>query len=622
MPPSVHLLYDHSIDESRIDELVARIEALEGTLPQKHLFKKRRTRFESGARIYAMVPDEGFAPWLHRIAGHDVTVAILPYEGNPLQRKVYAVPKEMEEALALAADEESRRSRDLFLCCGEPTLEKALVGEEEWSGSVGVTEILRRLFSLHLRPMELATEKGQEVRTAALVVEGGMEAVMTKERPYYFKSGDDHCSRVAAVVYAPQSVLGVLKLRFFLAKRRKSAGDSLPEGIGTFKTRRLKIASADGSPLHLRIGPQKRQAEEVVLESVPMEAAVVTGWKECQSGEEKESVRVQNLPADSDLIAFFSKKSLPLIPIAAESTFAELFTKLRENARMDNAYLLLLLVSVLMATTGLFQDSSPTIIGAMILAPLMAPIVAFSMGVVRFDDTLLTRSGRTILLSTLIALGASALMAWALPFAQLTDQMSLRTHPTLLDLAVAIFSGVAAAYGYINSKVGESLAGVAIAVALVPPLCVSGIGIGWGSWHIFSNALLLYFTNIVGIMAAAGTTFYLMGYASKKYVSAAFFLKLALVAVVAVPLWLSTESVVEEQRVYKELSTYQNLTIDGKRVQVHLMEVHHREDGMHVHLTVTSDGPLNEMERSKIAQILRKKLGRKSRIIMVYRERF
>lgn len=618
--PVFFLLHDHALDKEFVANVSSTIESLVSAGPQRHPFQKRKKNYPSGSVLFVMISDDDFRDWLDSIRDTEATIVILPYEGNPVQQKSFAVPGKLEDAIALYTAENPQKISTFVRCNGEPTIQCLMAGESEWIERPHVTETLKTLFSMRLRGMQIKTAKGQEIKTAALMIEAGHEALLNRSRSYFFKASDNQCRRVSAVVYAPQSILGALKLRLFLANRKREEAESLPPGIGTLKAESLTITASDNQPFPLLCNGRKSEIRELLIESVPMKAGIVTGEKKCVSAEEKESVRIQNIPVDSDLVAFFSKKTLPLVPIAAEEAFAELFRKLRESAVMKRAYLVLLLVSVLMATTGLFQNSSPTIIGAMILAPLMAPIIAFSMGAIRFDDTLMRQSLKTVLLSILIALGASALFAWWMPFNHITEQMALRTHPTLLDLAVAIFAGIAAAYGYANAKVGESLAGVAIAVALVPPLCVSGIGLGWGSWSLFSNAFLLFLANIVGIVVASGAMFYLMGYASRKYASTAFFIKLLMVAVIAAPLWLSTRTLVAEEHIYEEFSKIGPVTLHGKTARIRLSKVRIEENELYAIVTVTVEENLTPEEKSLIARRIKSKLGEKVRLVFNYRE--
>ncbi len=619
------LLHDHRIGKEEADRICRTIEASTGRRTLARIFKKRKHLFEPGAHLYVMAEDGDFKEWLKHIRHIDLRIVLLPFKGNGLCREAYAIPDTLEEAIELANGESAHLLEHQVLCNGEVIIGCASAGESGWISGKGAVSMLeaavRNLFSLRLSPLQITTAKKKEISTASLLVETGAEALMQIKRPYFFKASDNQCRRIASVVYAPQSALEALKLRFFLAKRRFNPSETLPPGIGTIKSERIVLQSGSSAALELSVDGHKSEAREIRFETLPMNAKIVTGWKGCASGEEKESLRIQNLPQESELISFFSRKRLPLVPIASEEAFAELFMKLRSSARITASYLLLLLVSVLMASTGLFQNSSPTIIGAMILAPLMAPIVAFAMGAIRFDDTLMQRSTKTILLSVLIALGASALYAWWLPFTHITDQMAMRTHPTLLDLAVAIFAGIAAAYGYANSKVGESLAGVAIAVALVPPLCVSGIGIGWGSWPIFSNAFLLFLANIVGIIVASGAMFYLLGYASTRYASTAFFIKLLMVAVIAIPLYLSTRSLVAEEQIYRRFSTLHQIRIGQTPIEIRLSGIAHDPKGVYARFSIITPRELNTSEKEKIASTLQSKLGEGVGMVLTYRYR-
>ena len=579
-----------------------------GTKPSIRFFKHPEKHIESGATIFLMVADETWIRRFESLKGLDATVVILPFEKNPLQCETFNIPSKIDEVLDRFDANDYTPLSQLLVCDKEPLLGCLRVGEGLWIEREGWRQTLRHLFSMRLTPMRLATAKGQEIKTAAMLVEAAHEAPMSRRRAYFFSDNDNHCRRVAGVVYAPQSILEALKLRLFLANR-KSESANLPAGIGTLKSDTLRIVAVEEKPLSFHYNGKSNEAEAVTIESIEVAAQFALFQTACVGGEYKESIKVQNLPVDDEMIAFFAKKSLPLLPVASESAFAELFTKLRESAKMGRAYLILLLLSVLMATVGLFQDSAPTIIGAMILAPMMAPIIALSMGAVRFDGKMTAASLKTLLLSILIALAASGLLAWALPFTHITQQIALRTHPTLLDLSVAILAGIAAAYGYANSKVGESLAGVAIAVALVPPLSVAGIGIGWGEWPLFSNAFLLFMANIVGILFAAGIMFYLMGFASRRYVSAAFFIKLLMVAIIAVPLWLSTRTLVLEERIYGEFEKISAQSPLKKAISMRLQRIEKRDDGLYVHIILTARAPLSREDIAKIATYLKKRLG-------------
>jgi uncharacterized hydrophobic protein (TIGR00271 family) len=189
----------------------------------------------------------------------------------------------------------------------------------------------------------------------------------------------------------------------------------------------------------------------------------------------------------------------------------------------------------------------------MILAPLMAPIVSLAMGLARADQALLVQSARTLGGGILVVLGVALAVSQLLPLEHLNAQMSARTTPNLLDLVVALFSGIAGAYATANEQVARSVAGVAIAVALVPPLSVSGIGLGWGEFGIFLSAGLLFVTNLFGIAFGAALTFWVMGYAPLQRAGRGMVAVLVLLALVSIPLSLGLQSMLERERILQRL---------------------------------------------------------------------
>lgn len=176
---------------------------------------------------------------------------------------------------------------------------------------------------------------------------------------------------------------------------------------------------------------------------------------------------------------------------------------------------ILLVLSVVIATGGVITDSTAAVIGAMIVAPLMTPIMASALAVVRGDLPHLRRS--------LVIVGAGAMAAVGLAFvigllsSQIVteagnSQVAARTSPRTMDLVVALASGAAGAFAVSRAKVLDALPGVAIAISLVPPLCVVGLMLANGDLDAALGALLLFLTNFVAILAAGGATLAVIGY--------------------------------------------------------------------------------------------------------------
>jgi uncharacterized hydrophobic protein (TIGR00271 family) len=617
----VYLLLGEKVPEELRGEAADAIRDALGATPETLQAAEERSWGE-GDRLFLLLSDAEFQASIEKIARASVTIILLPWKENPRVRKDYLLPATIAEAVALAREEaETTPWRQLTLCNGRVVLGEVTLGEAEWLRRLPFLSwllfLFRNLLRLRLRPFSIETAKGQQIETVALLIPGTHERIRTRHRPRYLDPADNQCSRIAAILYAPLSILSIVRLRFSLYHPSPTPG-SLPLGVGTVKSRRLTVRSA-GGPFPLFRDGGREFVSQAVIEALEIPATILAPSEECAGGDpEKESLRLQKIPTDREMVNFYAKRTLPLVPIAPESLFADLFSTLREGARLGRAYLLLLIVSVLMATTGLFQNSSPTIIGAMILAPLMAPIISLSMGVMRFDGALIRRSGGTLLLSVALALGTAALLAWFLPFSHLTEQMSMRTHPTLLDLAVAILSGIAAAYGTANTKVGQSLAGVAIAVALVPPLSVAGIGLGWGDYGVFEGAFLLFLANFAGIVTAAGATFYLLGFTSWRYASSAFVIKLLLLLAIAFPLWLSTRTLLREERIHRAFDTLRQIDFAGSRIQIVLKRIYRAGDELYAEVVVLLPRSFEGNGRDGIAELIRKRVGKEARLILSY----
>lgn len=177
-------------------------------------------------------------------------------------------------------------------------------------------------------------------------------------------------------------------------------------------------------------------------------------------------------------------------------------------------YWLKLVVSVGIATLGLVLDSSAIVIGAMLIAPLMEPIVNLGMGLAVGSPFLVLRSTVRVLGSVAVAIGCSAIITWLLPFNEVSSEIAARTTPTVLDLLVAAFCAIAAVYAACrqDSDIASTAAGTSIGISLVPPLCASGYGLGTGNFSVAGGAALLFLTNVVAIVVVGTVSFAAAGF--------------------------------------------------------------------------------------------------------------
>ena len=198
----------------------------------------------------------------------------------------------------------------------------------------------------------------------------------------------------------------------------------------------------------------------------------------------------------------------PRIDIEEQLEVREAMTN---GARPGVNFFVLITLSCIIATLGLLLNSGAVVIGAMLVAPLMSPILAFSLGMVLGEVRLIRLSIESVLKGVALAIIIAAFIGIISPFKDLTGEIMARTQPTLLDLAVALTSGMAGAYALARKDVSAALPGVAIAAALMPPLGVVGLGLSLGNAQVTGGAFLLFITNLASISLAGALVFMLLG---------------------------------------------------------------------------------------------------------------
>jgi uncharacterized hydrophobic protein (TIGR00271 family) len=190
----------------------------------------------------------------------------------------------------------------------------------------------------------------------------------------------------------------------------------------------------------------------------------------------------------------------------------ETYRQVHRGARARADFFVMTALAAAIATLGLLMDSPAVIIGAMVIAPLMSAILAISLGIVQGDARLLWRATKTTLLGAGLAVLIGGVISAAVPGEDLTPEILSRTRPLLFDLSVALLAGIAGAYAQCRRDVLSGVAGVAIAVALVPPLAAVGIGLAMLSWSVATGALLLFLTNLSAIVITGGLVFLFFGF--------------------------------------------------------------------------------------------------------------
>lgn len=191
---------------------------------------------------------------------------------------------------------------------------------------------------------------------------------------------------------------------------------------------------------------------------------------------------------------------------------------IKQNVNFNGSNLWILACAIIVASVGLNVNSTAVVIGAMLISPLMGPIVGagFALGVYDFD--LLKKSLRNLALSTLIGLVFSTLYFYISPFKDVQSEILARTSPNIYDILIAFFGGIVGVIAVTRVEKGNPIPGVAIATALMPPLCVAGFGLATGNWSFFFGAIYLYSINCVFIGIATFLIIKYLKYPPKKQV--------------------------------------------------------------------------------------------------------
>ena len=229
----------------------------------------------------------------------------------------------------------------------------------------------------------------------------------------------------------------------------------------------------------------------------------------------------------------------------------ELYQARIASSKPSLGFFVLLLCAAVIATLGLIANSTAVVIGAMIVAPLMDPILSLAFALSISNNKLAKRSLLTVVIGVLTVIATAALLSSLLDVSEVNREMTARTAPNLIDLGVAVAAAVAGSFSMTRERLSNSLAGVAIAVALVPPLCVCGIGLSMGNEvvavfgrgtvagitnQISEGSFLLFLANLIGITVASLFVFLVQRYGSVLQCWRNLVLWLGLLGLLCIPL--------------------------------------------------------------------------------------
>jgi len=559
------------------------------------------------------------------------SVGIVPLPEQKELIRTFALPSKLEENL-IQAMTPSEEKIDILYSNGEIVLQEVVVGDvpplDTYDTVLKGKGIFRRikLFfhtlkkvkRLHHRRFTLTDENDKILKLSAV----GLVAMEYENATFASKLIASQINaqdgKLSMLILAPVSILQYVGY-LYTAFISKWTPKQLPRSLGYIRSSALKVETQN--PLEVLVDGIHRQETpvELCVEEKALALSVGETFWERQSDDikGKNSAKTDHLPSDEESASYLSK-TIPLFSHASQAQYAALFSSLREEAKLTSTFMTLLILATVIATFGLFINSASVIIGAMLLAPLMQPIVSLSMGVLRQDSVLEITAAKTIAIGVFSVLMSAAVIAWFMPMEKLTSEMAGRLSPTILDLFVAIASGAAAAYAKSNEKIVGSLAGVAIAVALVPPIAVAGIGLGWGEWHMFSSALLLFLTNLVGIVFAAALTFVFLGYSPLHVAKKGVITWLVIALLISVPLYSSFEKMKSSIAIQEQLTNIHFRLIEHEVTLTHIELLQHSQK-LEVRCEVIADGFLTPDEKRMLKEVIKKTVGQDVDVIVTFR---
>lgn len=613
MYKEIHLITNEN-DEEVLNKIIDYIKEKENIQTKVSLNKIFNDKENANTLFLLFLDDKNVKEFFKNHINSNINIGILPHEECSNILNNYGICTDIFEAIDDALNPELLTKIDLLKCNDMIAINRVSIGDMHGMNRLDYNKnsrfqkfkiFYRNLKDLTFRNYTLTTSKEHSIQTVASGITILEHSSKLNKDSAIRDELSIHDGKLNAYILAPTSLLSYIWYLIAIFFYQKISLVSLPKSLGFIKSTKLSISSDDN--LDYKIDNKEVfQSQNIELEVLKDSINIHVGRVlldivniDSNNMEEKDVIKVNLLPK-GELKNILINNKIPLFKKASDDDFKDLLTALKDNAKFSSTYLILMILSTLLATTGLFANSAPVIIGAMILAPLMAPIISLSMGVIRTDKFLLFKSINTLIIGIFMALLFSCVYTLFIPLEQITSEMQGRLHPNLLDLLVAVFSGIAGAYATSKDEISKSLAGVAIAVALVPPLSVTGIGLGLGNIDVIYGSFLLFITNLVGITLSAALTFIVLGFAPVMKAKKGVFYTSIIMAIVAIPLFLSFIKVVDRNKYFDELNSLKVLILNNEKVDLNIKTIDNKKDMILVNLEVVSSKPLSLLDYNLI----------------------
>ena len=319
---------------------------------------------------------------------------------------------------------------------------------------------------------------------------------------------------------------------------------------------------------------------------------------------------------NTGIYRFFDRIAFLMLDNTRKEAVAE---KVANESYVDKLYRIQLVLSCAIATLWLLINSAPVVIWAMLISPILRPIQSFAFAITNGNKHMYIRSLNVLVVTMLVWVVVAYLITFAVPFVQITEEIASRTSPTIVDLFIALASGLVAIISLGFNRFSEAFAGVAMAVALLPPLCVIWIWLQLMDLSIASGSTLLFMTNLIAIIAVAVFVFYLFGFfptnkAGQTLSFSRILLVLITVVLVSFPLVKSMESLVVDYTQTQKIQTISQEYLAEIDPKIRILDVRKTDtiDGLRItlELQVPQWIVVTDQERNMLTKLLFSQLQR------------
>ncbi|MBU1130530.1 DUF389 domain-containing protein [Patescibacteria group bacterium] len=288
--------------------------------------------------------------------------------------------------------------------------------------------------------------------------------------------------------------------------------------------------------------------------------------------------------------------------------------QIAEEAKGDLDFYVLSVLSGVIITFGLIIDNTAMVIGGMLLAPLVWPMLALGLAITRGSIRSLESSLFTIVKISVVIIITSFLIGWVSPFNEFGREVLSRTQPTIVELMVAFCAGFVAAFVIGHPGLGSFIAGVVIAAAIVPPLCVAGLSIAHQNLAQAGGAFLLFTSNLIAIILSSTIYFLLAKFkpiftkeGRKRRISNIIWL-LVFLMVILIPLLVITKDIISQNKQY--YITQKTLLANLKEGKIAELELKEKDDVLFITATLRAERNLTSWELDYLADHISQALNK------------